>query len=82
MQVAGTKQPMGVVAVLPFLEGLRGHSLICIAGRLSLLSALAIKRLQRVAKVLIEFCSDFIVAQEPPAGGRGLLLVPNSSGLW
>lgn len=63
MQVAGARQPLGVVAVLAPLQGLSG------------LSALAGEGLERVAKVLVEFCSDLLVAQELPAGGISLRLV-------
>lgn len=76
MQVAGARQPLGVEAVLAFLRrGLRGHSLVCITASVSLLAPLAIEDLQGMTKVLIEFCSDLIVAQELPAGGRGELAV-------
>lgn len=81
MQVAGARQPLGVVAVLAPLQGLSGRSLIGVAGGLSALAALAVKGLQRVAKVLIEFCSDFVVPQELPADGASLLLVLIIGGL-
>lgn len=45
MQVAGARQPLGVVAVLTLREGLSGCSLVCIAGGLSALAALAVKGL-------------------------------------
>lgn len=32
--------------------------------------------------MLIEFCSDLLVTQELSAGGRKMMLVPVSSGLW
>lgn len=76
MQVAGARQPLGAVAVLPPQEGLSGRSLVCVA-----LAALAAQGLERVAKVLIEFCSDFVVTQELPADGTSLLLVLVIGGL-
>lgn len=82
MQVAGAGEPLGVEATLfSVLEGLRGCGLARFVSGISLLATLAIKGLQGVAKVLIEFCSDFIVAQKLPAGGRRVLLVPVSGGL-
>lgn len=84
VQVARARQPLGVVAIiLCLLEGLGVSSLVHLAACFlhSLLATLAVDGLRRVAKVLVEFRSDFLVAQELPAGGRRVLLVPVGSGL-
>lgn len=77
MQVAGARQPLGVEAIIAVLRGeLRGRGLACIAAAtFFLLGPLAIEDMQRMSKVLIEFCSDLIVAQELPVGGRGVLFI-------
>lgn len=81
MQVAGAGAPLGGEAFVPLVERLGGRGLIRSAAGFSLLAPLAIKGFQGVTKVLIEFSSNFIVAQELPAGGRGGLLPPVSGGL-
>lgn len=76
MQVAGAGQPLGVEAIIAVLRGeLRGRGLACIAATFCLLGPLAIEDMQRMSKVLIEFCSDLIVAQELPVGSRGVLFI-------
>lgn len=80
VQVAGAGQPLGVEAIITVLRGeLRGRGLACIVASFFLLGPLAIEDMQRMSKVLVEFCSDLIVAQELPVGGRGVLAI--SSGL-
>lgn len=81
VQVTGTRWPLGVAAILSLFKGLRDCSLIRFADWFSLLATLAIKGFYGVAKVLVEFCSDFLVTQELPAGGRRVLLVPVNTGL-
>lgn len=70
MQVARDRQSLGEEAIIAVLRGeLRGRGLACIAASLFLLGLLAIEDLQRMSKVLIEFCSDLVVAQELSVGG-------------
>lgn len=78
MQVAGARQPVGVVAVLALLWGLGGGGLRRGADGLP---PLAVEGLQRGAKVLVELRSDLIVAQELPADGGKLLLLLSVGGL-
>lgn len=83
VQVAGAGQPLGVEAIIAVLRGeLRGRGLACIAASFFLLGPLAIEDMQRMSKVLIEFCSDLIVAQELPVGGRGVLAISSGFLQW
>lgn len=83
MQVAGAGQPLGVEAIIAVLRGeLRGRGLACIAASFFLLGPLAIEDMQRMSKVLIEFCSDLIVAQELSVGGRGVLAISSGFLQW
>lgn len=83
MQVAGARQPLGVEAIVAVLrEELRGRGLACIAATFFLLGPLAIEDMQRMSKVLIEFCSDLIVTQELPVGGRGVLFISSAFLRW
>lgn len=83
MQVAGARQPLGVEAIIAVLrEELRGRGLACISATFFLLGPLAMEDMQRMSKVLIEFCSDVIVAEELPVGGRGVLFIIGAFLRW
>lgn len=73
---AGARLPLGVVVILSLLEIRRGRSLARFAAWFPLLAAFAVEGFRGGAKVLVEFCSDLLVAQELPADGGEVLLVP------
>lgn len=82
MKVTGARQPLGVAAIPSLSGGRRDQCLNQFAAWFSLLATLVIKGLQGGAKVLIEFCSDFIITHLLSAGGERVLLVSVINGLF